>query len=129
MTHAVKNPDGVRAPSAHYSHSVEVSAGERLLFVAGQIGVAPNGSVADGIEAQSEQVFRNLETVLSASGFTVADVVSMRVFLVNRDDRPGFSAVRERHLGGHRPASTLVFCSGLASPNILVEVEAVAAKP
>lgn len=128
MSHRFSNPTGVRAPAAPYSHSVEVPAGERTLYVAGQVGYAPDGSVPDGIAAQTEQVFRNLKAVLAASGYGMADVVSLRVFLVHREDREGFNVIRGKHLGEHRPASTLVFVSGLATPNILVEVEAVAAK-
>jgi enamine deaminase RidA (YjgF/YER057c/UK114 family) len=84
--------------------------------------------VPNGITAQAEQVFQNMKTILAASGYSMADVVTMRVFLVNREDREGFSIVRSKHLGEHRPASTLVFVSGLALPSILVEVEVVAAR-
>jgi enamine deaminase RidA (YjgF/YER057c/UK114 family) len=128
MSHRFTNPAGVRAPAGPYSHSVEVPAGERTLYIAGQVGYGPDGTVADGVAAQTEQVFQNLKAVLAASGYAMADVVALRVYLVHREDRETFNIVRRKHLGDHRPASTLVFVAGLAAPNILVEVEAVAAK-
>lgn len=128
MSHRFTNPAGVRAPTGPYSHSVEVPAGERTLYVAGQVGYAPDGTVADGIAAQTEQVFQNLKAVLAASGYTLADVVALRVFLVHREDRENFNIVRRKHLQDNHPASTLVFVAGLAIPSILVEVEAVAAR-
>jgi 2-iminobutanoate/2-iminopropanoate deaminase len=128
VAHKFTNPEGVGKPVAPYSHSVEVPAGERTLYIAGQIGTAPDGTVPDGIVAQTDQVFQNIKAVLAASGYAMADVASLRVFLLHREDREGFNVVRRKHLGEHRPTSTLVFVSGLASPNILVEVEAVAAK-
>ena len=128
MTHKFSTPEGVRAPTAPYSHSVEVPAGERTLYIAGQVGYAPDGGVPEGIAAQTEQVFQNLKAVLAASGYAMADVVALRVFLVHREDREGFNVIRRKHLGDHRPASTLVFVAGLAAPNILVEVEAVASR-
>jgi 2-iminobutanoate/2-iminopropanoate deaminase len=128
VAHNFTNPVGVCTPAAAYSHSVEIPGGERTLYIAGQIGAATDGTVPNGITAQAEQVFQNMKTILAASGYSMADVVTMRVFLVNREDREGFSIVRSKHLGEHRPASTLVFVAGLALPSILVEVEVVAAR-
>lgn len=122
------NPSGVRAPGGPYSHSVEVAADARLLFVAGQTGTTPDGVIPDGIEAQAEAAWSNLVAVLEASGFSMADVVQMKTFLTRREDREGYNRVRGKHLGDHRPASTFLIVAGLADPKMLVEIEAVAAK-
>jgi enamine deaminase RidA (YjgF/YER057c/UK114 family) len=128
MAHKLTNPPTVRTPSGMYSHSVEVAANARWLFVAGQTGVAPDGTVPDGIEAQAELAWKNLIDVLAASGYAMEDVVWMKTFLTRREDRDGYNRVRGRYLGSHRPGSTFLIVSGLADPRYLVEVEAVAAK-
>ena len=128
MSHTARNPDSVRPPGGRYSHSIEVEPGARWLYVAGQTGVAPDGSVPDGIVAQTEFAWSNLIAVLEDAGYALEDVVQMKTFLVRREDREGNNEVRNRYLDGHRPASTFLLVSGLADPRFLVEVEAVAAK-
>lgn len=128
MAHKLTNPAGVRAPAGPYTHSIEVAAGERYLWVAGQTGTRPDGSVPDGIEAQAEAAWTNLINVLAASGYTIEDVVKMQTFLTRREDREGYNKVRTKYLDGHKPASTFLLVAGLADPKLLVEIEAVAAK-
>jgi len=128
MPHTARNPAAVRPPGGRYSHSLEVAPGARWLYVAGQTGVAPDGSVPEGITAQAETAWSNLVAVLEDAGYGMGDVVQMKTFLVRREDREGYNAVRDRFLGDHRPASTFLIVSGLADPRFLVEVEAVAAR-
>jgi enamine deaminase RidA (YjgF/YER057c/UK114 family) len=113
-------PSSVHKPVARYSHGFEVPPGTRLVFCAGQ--------VAEGIEAQTEQCFRNIAGVLAEGGMTLNDIIRFNVFLVRREDYKPFSAIRDRHIGSPPPASTLLFVAGLATPDLLVEVEATAAK-
>lgn len=122
------NPPGVAAPAGNYSHGVEVPAGARLLFVAGQVGTNPDGTVSPDIAAQSDRVFENIKATLAGAGMAMADVVKMNVLLVSTDDLAAFREVRNRHLDGHKPASTLAVIRALASPAFLVEVEVIAAK-
>ena len=126
--HKRSNPDGVRPPAGLYTHSVEVAPNARWLYIAGQTGMGPDGAVPDGIEAQSEIAWSNIVTILAASDMTVEDMVWMKTFLTRRDDRDGYQAVRGRYLGDVRPASTFLIVSGLANPDFLVEVEAIAAR-
>jgi enamine deaminase RidA (YjgF/YER057c/UK114 family) len=126
--HRRSNPDGVRPPAGLYTHSVEVAPNARWLYIAGQTGMGLDGAVPDGIEAQSEIAWTNIVTILAASDMTVEDMVWMKTFLTRREDRDGYQAVRSRYLGDVRPASTFLIVSGLANPDFLVEVEAVAAK-
>ena len=86
-------------------------------------------NVPKGIESQAELAFEGIQRVLSASEYRLEDVVFMKTFLVNREDRPGYQGVREIFWGDIKPASTFLIVSGLADPNYLVEVECVAAKP
>ena len=123
----VRNPADRPAP-ASYHHGVEVDGAVRTLYVAGQIGAAPDGSIPDGIEAQSRLVYANLKAVLDEADMTFADVVRSTVYLVRREDRAAFTAVRDEATGGLKNASTLLFVSGLALPQLLVEVEAIAVR-
>ena len=123
----IRNPTGSPAPES-YHHGVEVSGDVRTLYIAGQIGLQQNGTVPDGIEAQTRTVFSNLKAVLDAAGMSFADVVKTTVFLDNPKDRDTFAAVRSEVTEGAKSASTLVYVVGLARPELLVEVEAVAVK-
>jgi enamine deaminase RidA (YjgF/YER057c/UK114 family) len=122
------NPEGISG-SPSYSHGVEVQGPARWLAIAGQVGRASDGSIPDGIEAQAEIAWSNIDRVLRDAGMAMADLASVTVYLVNRDDTAGFDAVRARWLGGMRPASTKLYISGLAHPKMLCEVQAFAAKP
>ena len=128
MAHKRLNPDGMRPPGGNYAHSIEVAAGARWLYVAGQPGVDPDGNVPDGIEAQADVAFANMVKVLEASGFGIEDVVFMKTFLTRREDRDGYQKMRKKYWGDVKPASTFLIVQGLARPDFLVEVEAVAAK-
>ncbi|WP_374440604.1 RidA family protein [Stella sp.] len=122
------NPPGVAAPAGAYSHGVEVPAGARLLFVAGQVGTNPDGSVPPDVGAQTDRVFENIKAILAGAGMAMADVVKLNALLVSPEHLAAFREARNRHLGPCRPASTLAIISALASPAFLVEVEVIAAK-
>jgi 2-iminobutanoate/2-iminopropanoate deaminase len=123
----IRNPQGSPAPES-YHHGVEVSGDVRTLYIAGQIGLQQNGTIPEGIEAQARTVYANMKAVLDAADMGFADVVKTTVFLVNRKDRAAFAAIRSEATGGSKNASTLVYVVGLARPELLVEVEAVAVK-
>ena len=122
------NPDGMAPPFRHYAHAIAVPANARWLSVSGQLGVLPDGTMADGIEAQTEAAWRNIERILEADGMAVDDIVKVVQYLTSFADRDAHMAVRKRFLGDHRPSSTLLFVSSLAQPEWLVEVEVMAAK-
>ena len=128
MANVKLNPATVRPPGGNYTHSVEVETGSRLLYVSGQTGVAPDGTIPEGIEAQATVAFDSIVKVLAASGYGLEDVVFMKSFLTRREDRAGFQKVRSAVWGDIRPASTFLIVSGLAQPEFLVEVEVIAAK-
>ena len=121
------SPSTVAAPFSRYSHGVEAPAGARWLYISGQVGVTPDGRIAEGAEAQIEQAWRNVLSVLEAAGMGPRDLVKVTTFLIDRAHLPTARTVRDRMLQGAAPASTLLFVAGLASPEWLVEIEAVAA--
>jgi enamine deaminase RidA (YjgF/YER057c/UK114 family) len=124
------NPKTLMAP-AGYSHIAKASGGTTV-YLAGQVSTDASGKlIGEGdIEAQAEQVFKNLKAAVEAAGGTMADLVKMNVFLVaevGADEVPKIRAVRERYVNtAHPPASTLVVVSRLARPGWLIEIEAIA---
>ena len=122
------NVDTIAAPCAFYTQGVEVPPGTRLLLPSGGVPVNPDGTVAKGIEAQTERCWLNLIEVLKGADMTLKDVVKVMPLLTRREDMPGFRKVRDRYLADIKPASTLLIVSGLASPDYLVEIDIIAAK-
>jgi enamine deaminase RidA (YjgF/YER057c/UK114 family) len=122
------NPPDVHAPVGPYSHTAAVPAGTELVFIAGQVGIRPDGSVPAEFAEQAEVTFTNLRACLAVHGLGVDAVVRLGVFVLPGQDFAVLRAVRERHFGAHRPASTTVYVPALAAPTLLLEVEAVAEK-
>ncbi len=123
------NPPDITAPLGHYTHGILVPGNHAWLHVAGQVGVAPDGTVPASIEEQARLCWDNLTAVLRAAGMGVEHLVKTTVLLVDSADLPAFAAVRSAVLGDHRPASTVFIVAGLARPEWRVEIEAVAARP
>lgn len=122
------NPPGVAPPGAPYSHGVEVTSPQRLLFVSGQVGVKPDGSVAEGITEQARVAVQNLNAVLAGADMTPADIVKLTIYLTDEANMAGFAEGAGGALPADPPATTLVFVKALASPALLVEIEAVASQ-
>jgi 2-iminobutanoate/2-iminopropanoate deaminase len=80
-------------------------------------------------EAQLEQAFSNVLAVLREAGMHKRHLVKLTVFLTCRDEIGTYRTVRDRMLGEVAVASTVLVVAGLASPDFLVELEAVAAAP
>jgi 2-iminobutanoate/2-iminopropanoate deaminase len=129
MATTFENPSGVAAPIGAYSHVARIDLGQvALLFISGQVSLGPDGLLvgAGDAAAQAEQIFKNLQRIMEANGGTMADIVKITTFLTNINDRPRLADVRARYIGSPPPTSTLVAVSALASPEYLVEIEAVA---
>jgi len=102
-----------------------------LVFVSGQAGRDPaTGTLAgDSVEAQTEQVLKNIATILAAAGSSLQHVIRCGVFLVDMKEFPKMNAVYARTFGSHRPARTTVEVSGLPGDGLLVEIDAIAYIP
>jgi len=122
------NPKGVAPPFGRYSHAGEVEAGARWLHVSGQVGVMADGIMAEGIAAQCEWAWKNLQGILQGAGMEMSDVVKTTTYLVDAGHVAAFREARDRAIGDYRPASTLIVVKALASSEWLVEIELVAAK-
>jgi enamine deaminase RidA (YjgF/YER057c/UK114 family) len=125
------NPKDGAAPK-FYSHAVTVSGPGKLIYVSGQVSWGPDGKVvgAGDMRAQAEQVFKNLTNVLGACGAGWSDVIKMNGYMVNLNAE-NVAAYREGRAAylkpGLLPASTLVGVTSLVQPDLLLEVEVVAA--
>jgi enamine deaminase RidA (YjgF/YER057c/UK114 family) len=132
MPHII-NPQGLHNPAPFgYSHTVAIPAGAALVLVAGQYGSKADGSLAAPHFAQQvQQAFDNLGVALAAHGLDLSHVVQLRSYVVKPDfEKLGVigQAVRAG-CGDPPPTQTLIGVSSLAMPDILFEVEAVAARP
>jgi 2-iminobutanoate/2-iminopropanoate deaminase len=120
-------PDTVAAPFGPYSHAVEVPEGSRLLYISGEVGVLPGGTVPKGIEAQAEACWRNIIAILADAGMGIEDLVKITTYLVRPEDVVPAGAARARHFGDARPGSATIIVKALVAPEWLIEIEAVAA--
>ena len=122
-------PKSIHPPFGNYSHGVEMPAGKRLLCTSGQLAITPEGDVPEGIEAQADLIFANLDEILKSAGMGRGDVMRVNAFVTDRAHFPGYMAARDRWLADARtlPASTLVIVSGFTRPEFLVEIEVTAA--
>ena len=121
------NPSDVFPPYRAYSHAVEVRGESRLLFISGLNGYEIDGiTMPESFEGQAELIWKHLKAILESAGMTVENIVSLRTYLANPSYDEANALMRVKHLGGHRPASTVVCCQ-LLEAGWKLEVEATAA--
>jgi len=118
-------PEESPRPVSYYTHGIRIgpvlySAGQTARNTAGQlVGI---GDAA----AQAERAFGNLALVLRDAHMQFSDVVRLNIFARQRSDLAAILDVKERFFAGHRPALTMAIVKGLAYPEYLLEVEAIA---
>jgi enamine deaminase RidA (YjgF/YER057c/UK114 family) len=125
------SPPTLSAPVG-YSHVVSFPATGRLVWTAGQVPVAADGTMAPAgdWEAQTRLAFENVGHALAAGGATWTDVVKLTFFVVDLAGLPVIRAIRDEFVDVRRPpTSSLVKVAGLVLPDLLLEVEAVACVP
>ena len=122
-------PTEIASPFARYSHGVEIPAGARLVRTSGQLGLAADGTVPQGAEAQAWICFENVKLILAEADMTPADICHISAYVTHRDHMAGYMAARDAFLpsDGVLPTSTLVIVSGFTRPEFVVEVEVWAA--
>ena len=128
MTVALLNPKTIHQPNG-YSYVAEISRG-KLVFISGQVALDSQGNLVgkDDYAAQTRQVFENLKAAVEAAGGTLKDIVKLNYYCVDLSRLPEIRAVRVSFLDKERlPVSTAVEVRRLFRPDILIEVEAVAA--
>ena len=119
---------GLSRPLAPYSHGVLTKNPEAILNTAGQVALRADGTVPEGVDAQLEQIYENIDAILTDGGFTMKDVVHVRTFLTDADQIAANRVAFNKWLGSVNPASTAVIVKSLISPAFLVEVEVMAVR-
>ena len=120
------NPTSLADPVG-FSYAVR-SEGGRTVWLAGQIGAADASGrpLAGDFDGQVREVFSRLGRTLEEAGGTLADIVTMTVFITDSRYGDRFTRLRKEIFGDNFPASALITVSGLARPELLVEVQGIA---
>lgn len=120
------NPPETGAPAA-YAQGVRVAGAQTVLFISGQVGMEPDGTIPNHIEAQLELCWKRIFAVLADASLFRENIVKTTVYLTHADYIGPHRKVRDRMLEQHVAASTMVVVGGLASPDLKCEIEAIAA--
>lgn len=122
------NPQAVHKPVGLYSHGGIVHAGSEIIYVAGQVGLRPDGTLPSSLGEQADEAFANVIRVLSAKDMTAANLAKVNLYVVMGQPADQIRAARLRHFGAHRPASTFIYVPQLVEAKYLIEIEGVAAR-
>jgi 2-iminobutanoate/2-iminopropanoate deaminase len=122
QSHRLPKPAGPYSPGVVF---------EKLLFVSGQGATDPmTGKMAGpDVEAQTEQVLKNISTILEAAGSSLKHVLRCGVFLTDIGDFQKMNGVYSRMFGENRPARTTVQVTALPAPGLKVEIDCIAYIP
>ena len=113
------------APAAIGPYSQAVSS-SGFLFLSGQLGLDPASMIlAEGIEAQTHQIFKNIKAILQEADKDFSQIVKTTIFLTNMDDFALVNVIYGDYFGDHRPARSTVAVSRLPK-NALIEIECIA---
>ena len=121
--------DSVPKPMGDYSQAWTVT-GAKIVFTAGQVSVDNNGGIVGkgNFAIQTRTAMENLKSVLGGVGASLRDVIKLNTYVTNITEYQRSSvAIRREYFSPDFPASTLVEVKSLASPEFLVEIEAIAA--
>lgn len=126
------NPKTIAHPPG-YTHVVEATGPNRIIYIAGQLGLELDNKLAGGpgdFRAQAVKAFENLKAALASAGAGFQHVVKLNNYLVDMSHIGIFREVRDSFVNLKQPpASTTVAILQLARPGALFEVEAVAVLP
>src|SRR5688500_18668408 len=120
----VKAHKGLPRPRAPYAQVVRAG---NLIFMSGAVGRAPDGTlVKDDLKAQFRQALINTRAALAAVGAKPEDVVRITLYLTNMKEKAVLDTMREDFFGPDWPAAVAIGVTELASPEYLVEMDAIA---
>jgi 2-iminobutanoate/2-iminopropanoate deaminase len=117
------NPSNVPKPASRYTQAIAHSAIYKRLVISGQIGMTAEGQLAKGLEAQMEQAFDNLIRIVEAAQLDKSDLIKITVYATVPGSVAAYRKIRENKLGSYAPCATYIEITGLASPDLLVEIE------
>ncbi|TPK91501.1 RidA family protein [Mesorhizobium sp. B2-4-17] len=114
-----------------FGYSAAVRAGD-FIYVAGQIGLNPDGSLPDSDETQFRNAFDRLDLILKEAGSSLDDtveLVSYHVGLQKEGHLAGFVKVKTDYIAAPHPTWTILGIDSLARPGLVIEIKAVAYAP
>ncbi|MFS8098620.1 RidA family protein [Lentzea alba] len=117
---------GVYPATDDYVHAMEVRGAERMLFVAGTMGLDASGKPGADLAEQLDLIWNNIRTILASAGMTVANIVRLTSYLRDASYAEANAAARVRALEGRAVPTTAIVATTLVS-DWLVEIEVVAA--
>jgi 2-iminobutanoate/2-iminopropanoate deaminase len=121
------NPVKVYAPYKNYSHAIEVKNSSRLLVISGLNGYLKDGiTMPETFKEQGEIIWEHLGAILESAQMNYSNLVSIRTYLAKPEYDEENVSLRQKYLGDHAPASTVV-CAQLLDPRWKLEMEAMAA--
>jgi enamine deaminase RidA (YjgF/YER057c/UK114 family) len=126
------NPDALNKNPA-FTNVIVVTGTVKTVYVGGQDAVDASGNIVGkgDIKAQTEQVLKNIQAALAAGGAGLEHIIKWNLYVVQGQSlQAGFESFQ--HFWGRRPnppAITMAFVSGLAHPDFLVEMDAIAVVP
>ena len=123
--------DRLRKPLGVFSQATVVEAKGRLVFVSGMTARRADGSIAGvgDISEQTRQVCENVKAAVEAAGGSMDDICRVDVHVRNMEHFEAIHAVRARYFKPPLPASTMVEVTKMTSPDLLIEMSAIAVLP
>ena len=115
-------------PPSNYAQGVIHSAAADRIVVAGQLGLRPDGTVEEGLEAQMERAWSNVLGVMAAGGFETRHLIRATIYCAERGRVSVYRDIRDKVLDGHLCACTYREIAGLTAAEHLVEIEAEAVR-
>lgn len=118
--------EGVYPATDDYVHAMEVVGAQRLLFVAGTMGLEPSGTPGSTLAEQLDLIWSNIRTILASAGMTVDNIVRLTSYLRDASYAEANAAARVTALNGRVVPTTAIVAETLVS-DWLVEIEVIAA--
>ena len=112
-------------PAGAFHHSVRFG---NMLFIAGSTARGTDAETGD-IAAQTEVILRKFQTILEANGGSMSSIVKITSFVTDLREAPASGEVRRKYFAGNFPASTQVQIAALGTPDLKIEIEAIAVLP
>ncbi len=121
----------LNTPLGVFSQATKIEASGTLVFISGLTSRDPEGHVVGvgDVKKQTETILENMQTILADANGTLEDVTKVTVYIRNMKDFDAIHEVRRRYFKPPLPASTMVEVSMLVSPELLIEIEAIAVIP
>lgn len=117
--------DELPQPGGAFHHSVRWG---NLLFIAGSTARGTPAEKGD-IAAQTEAILEKFQLILEANGASLSNVVKVTSFVTDLREAPASGEVRRKYFAGAFPANTQVQIAALGTPDLKIEIEAIAVLP